>query len=320
MNYIREINSFYDWLETNSVSDSAINLWHGLLHVNNKASYGTEWKEEFTVAISTLMVKTSLSKSSIIRARNQLKQCGRIDFRERKGNQSAVYRIIAFHTDTQNGTQSGTQSDTKTDTQTMTQNVSQTDTINKPNINQTISSFNKEAKEEYTEQEIDQKSSSDFDLRNLENIKKEKNSAKKEKSKYFSIEAFRSRLLELGTLERHADDWIQVRKDKRASFTESVIDGVIRECEKHNYPFPKAIRHCAEKNWQGFKYHWLEKKENEQIQYDHGINGKTGNSTRGLTPSGKISGRQILARRLNQQTSTNSEGGNITIDIEAVYK
>jgi hypothetical protein len=125
MNYIKEINSFYDWLELNSVSDSVITLWHALMHINNKAG----WNMEFTVAISTLQVKTSLSKSSIIRARNVLKQLGRIDFRERKGNQSCAYKILAFHGDTQNETQP----DTESVTQSVTQTVTQTDTINKLN-------------------------------------------------------------------------------------------------------------------------------------------------------------------------------------------
>lgn len=119
MNYITEINCFYDWLETNSVSDSSIVLWHALMHINNKCG----WKVEFPVAISSIQNKTGLSKSSILRARNQLKQVGRITFKERTGNLSTVYRIVAFHTDTQSGTQSGTQ--------TVTQSGTQTDTIHK---------------------------------------------------------------------------------------------------------------------------------------------------------------------------------------------
>lgn len=119
MNYITEINSFYDWLETNSVSDSSIVLWHALMHINNKCG----WKVEFPVAISSIQNKTGLSKSSILRARNQLKQVGRITFKERSGNLSTVYKIVAFHT--------GTQSATQSDTQTVTQSGTQTDTIHK---------------------------------------------------------------------------------------------------------------------------------------------------------------------------------------------
>jgi len=286
MNYIKEINSFYDWLETNSVSDSAINLWHGLLHVNNKASSNVEWKSEFTVAISTLQVKTGLSKSSIIRARNQLKQLGRIDFRERKGNQSAVYKITAFHTDTQSDTQSGTQSDTQSGTQSGTQ----TDTINKLNKTKQNSillkkeSKGKILKNENLEEVFQEEISGSL---NTDSEEKEKSSAKKEKEKFFTQENFKQKLLDLGVLEQHANDWIEARKKKRASFTESVIDAVIRECEKYNYPFPEAIRNCAEHSWQGFKYQWLENEENGKSNNQNANNGSSNNRN----GTGKVNGR-----------------------------
>jgi len=57
------------------------------MSINNK----TGWKSEFTVAISTLEIKTSLSKKTIERARNNLKTNGLIDWRSRKGKQSAIY-------------------------------------------------------------------------------------------------------------------------------------------------------------------------------------------------------------------------------------
>ena len=90
MNYIKELNAFYDWLETNPLSTSAIALWHALMHINNKAG----WTEEFGVAVSVLCIKTGLADRTIRDARNELKQKGRIDWNSRKGNQSAIYKII----------------------------------------------------------------------------------------------------------------------------------------------------------------------------------------------------------------------------------
>jgi len=89
MNYIREINAFYDWLETNTLSDSAIALWHALMHINNK----TGWKPQFAVAISVLESKTGLKRSAIFVARNRLKTLGRISFQSRSGQQSALYTV-----------------------------------------------------------------------------------------------------------------------------------------------------------------------------------------------------------------------------------
>lgn len=92
MNYIKELNAFYDWLEINSLSTSEIALWHALMHINNKSG----WTEEFTVATSVLCVKTGLADRTIRDARNKLKQKGRIDFRSRKGNKSAIYKMISL--------------------------------------------------------------------------------------------------------------------------------------------------------------------------------------------------------------------------------
>jgi len=83
---------FYDWLETNPVSDSSIVLWHALMSINNKCG----WKVEFAVAISTLQVRTGLKKDAIIRARLRLQQSGRIEFTSRAGQQSALYKILSF--------------------------------------------------------------------------------------------------------------------------------------------------------------------------------------------------------------------------------
>lgn len=136
MRYIDEINSFHDWLLTNSISSSARLLWFALMHYCNK----TGWKREFNVAISALELDTGLSKQSIIRARNALQQSGRIIVRTRKGNQSAIYQMVPFayqygtQSNTQSGTQTvayhrGTQNDTQSDTLPDTQADTQTDTL-----------------------------------------------------------------------------------------------------------------------------------------------------------------------------------------------
>ncbi|MEK4029388.1 DnaD domain protein [Pseudobacillus sp. FSL P4-0506] len=91
MNYIKEINAFYDWLEINELSPSAINLWYALMHINNKAG----WTDTFTVAESVLCVKTGLTDRTLRKVRNELKQKGRIDFISRKGK-APIYKMISF--------------------------------------------------------------------------------------------------------------------------------------------------------------------------------------------------------------------------------
>ena len=111
MDYLREINAFYEWLETNPIPSPARILWHALMQAANRAG----WATEFSAAISMLEAKSGLSRSALYRARNQLKGYGLIDFKNREGMQSSLYRInsIVFQYGTQSGTQSGTQTGTQ---------------------------------------------------------------------------------------------------------------------------------------------------------------------------------------------------------------
>ena len=126
MNYLKEILAFENWIEYNSaINKSDIRLWYTLMHAANRFN----WKE-FTIAISTLIFKSKLSKSEIYRSRNKLKQFGLVDFRERPGNQSTIYKInsCAELFGTQFGTPSG--------------NINKTKNINK---NKTKKEINKES-------------------------------------------------------------------------------------------------------------------------------------------------------------------------------
>lgn len=117
MNYIQEINSFNDWLIINpSVSSDDIALWYALMNLNNISG----WQTEFTVAISTIIDRSRLSRSAIYRSRNRLVQLGRIKTKERGGNQCSIYEIIPFSV-SQYGTQVGTHNGTQYGTQTGTQ-------------------------------------------------------------------------------------------------------------------------------------------------------------------------------------------------------
>lgn len=77
MNYILEIKAFYELLELNQLHTPAIALWHALMHMANK----TGWQDNFTVAIQVLTIKTGLNKQAVLKARNELKEKGLIDFK-----------------------------------------------------------------------------------------------------------------------------------------------------------------------------------------------------------------------------------------------
>lgn len=110
MNYLKEILTFENWLDYNSeINKSDIRLWYTLMFTANRFN----WKE-FSIPISALMFKSKLSKNDVYRARNKLKQIGLIDFKERSGNQCAIYKINSCISVFE--TQAGTQNDIGIDT------------------------------------------------------------------------------------------------------------------------------------------------------------------------------------------------------------
>ena len=66
-------------------------------------------------------------------------------------------------------------------------------------------------------------------------------------------------LIEHGVSEKHARDWLEVRRGKKAKMTDTVIDGIHREARIANVSFGEAIRISAESGWQGFKAEWVNK-------------------------------------------------------------
>ena len=89
MNYLAELKAFYDRLELNPLPSPAIALWHALMSIANK----TGWQQEFTVAVSVLVLKSGLNAQAIKRARNRLEQDGYIKWKSRGGNLAAIYHM-----------------------------------------------------------------------------------------------------------------------------------------------------------------------------------------------------------------------------------
>ena len=115
MNYIAQINAFWDSATTNPLSTGQVSLYFALLHVCNRSNW-TEW---FAAPNQVLSVLTGLSRSGILKARNELKQRGLIDFQE-KATKATKYKVtmanskqvstqIGVQNSTQDGVQVGTQ-------------------------------------------------------------------------------------------------------------------------------------------------------------------------------------------------------------------
>ena len=125
MNYIRQVNAFYDALEINPLPAPSIALWHALHAIANK----TGWQQEFSVTVSVLGLRAGLNETAVKRARNKLKEAGLIEWRSRAGNQAALYKLkklykeIAVQNDTKNEPQSEPQCDPQPEPQSAPQSV-----------------------------------------------------------------------------------------------------------------------------------------------------------------------------------------------------
>ena len=111
MNYLKEILAFENWKRYNStITKSDICLWYTLIAMANRFNW-----EEFNVPILTLLSESRLTKNDLYKSRNKLKQLGLIDFKERGGNKSTIYKVYSIvslygkQIDTQNMTQIGAQ-------------------------------------------------------------------------------------------------------------------------------------------------------------------------------------------------------------------
>lgn len=123
MNYITLINSFWDSATTNPLSTGQVSLYFALLHVCNRSNW-TEW---FQAPNQVLSVLTGLSRSGILKARNELKQRGLIDFKER-GTKSTIYKLSTLSTISttmSNSTQDSVQDSTQKGVQNSNQNSTQ---------------------------------------------------------------------------------------------------------------------------------------------------------------------------------------------------
>lgn len=196
MNYIEQLNSFFDLLYTKPLSTSAICLYVILFHLNNKCG----WQKEFTVANMTIQGLSGMSRNQLHKARLELIQNGYVNYKKGNGNQCGKYLLVRL--DTQIGTQIGTQTDTQLDTQTGTQ----TDTQKQHNVG-TLNKLNKTKQNETKVKKVSKKGEPTFD--DLINA-------------YTQNETLRSELKE----------HLKTRKAKKAALTNRAIELELGELDK----------------------------------------------------------------------------------------
>lgn len=114
-----------------------------------------------------------------------------------------------------------------------------------------------------TEEGQDRTSCGAREEKNREEKKEEQKTTTSAKAPKFD---FAGKLSELGVDSKSIRDWLAVRKAKRASNTETVIDNLIAESEKAGISVDDAVRLSASNSWQGFKAEWLKPKDRASPQ------------------------------------------------------
>jgi hypothetical protein len=68
---------------------------------------------------------------------------------------------------------------------------------------------------------------------------------------------FKQALIEIGVSEVVASDWMEVRKKKKASNTETAFNAILEEIKKSNINPNQCITEAVARSWQGFKASWI---------------------------------------------------------------
>jgi len=77
---------------------------------------------------------------------------------------------------------------------------------------------------------------------------------------------FKKSLLDLGVSDKITSDWLIVRKDKKASNTETAFNAIKSQIEISGKTANECIRIASENSWSGFKAKWLENLNNSNAK------------------------------------------------------
>ena len=67
-----------------------------------------------------------------------------------------------------------------------------------------------------------------------------------------------------GVTESVWQDWLSLRKTKKAAVTQTAIDGIEREARKAGVSLQVALETCCARGWTGFKAEWLKDKAEQK--------------------------------------------------------
>lgn len=196
----------------NPLSTGQVSLYFALLHVCNR-SYWTEW---FQAPNQVLSILTGLSRSGILKARNELKQRGLIDFKER-GTKGTLYKLIVLDNIQDNTIANSVQDSTQDSVQNSTQNGVQNSVQDS-----TIANSKQDSVQDSTQNGVQDSTQAIYNIYN--NIHNKDKRQKTEEKRRFSV----------STVEHFEEFWSAYPKRQRRALTEEaycnlLLSGAVTE-------------------------------------------------------------------------------------------
>ncbi|MRN00203.1 hypothetical protein D1Z97_03140 [Riemerella anatipestifer] len=183
-------------------------------------------------------------------------------------------------------------------------NDSVNDNVN-VNVNDDNVLLEKEPKGGFVSETEDLKSDKSLELQ-----KRKKVAAKKEKFD------FRQAMLNEGFDEELTDEWLRIRKKKKAVDSEIAFKLITSQIEKAKLEKNEILKIIVRKQWKGFEAKWLDENKNENERNYNSISNS--NTAGGYKKSKKVSAHALLAERLSKSTSRDDHSGTIDAEFEVV--
>lgn len=85
-------------------------------------------------------------------------------------------------------------------------------------------------------------------------------------TKKTNVFSFKKKLIEYGFQENLVDDWLKVRKTKKATNTETAFKAFINEIESKDCNINEMLQIAVTNSWSGFKHKWVENLKNNNSE------------------------------------------------------
>lgn len=260
---------------------------------------------EIPVSRRFLELRWNWGSTKVSNFLDTLTKSGRINQQQPKGQ--TIIKLINY--DVYNNTQTTDEPQNKPPT-------NHRQTTNKPPTNQ--NKEYKELKESKKDVLLEKEPKGGFvseteDLesdKSLEPQKRKKVAAKKEKFD------FRQAMLNEGFNEELTDEWLRIRKKKKAVDSEMAFKLITSQIEKAKLEKNEILKIIVRKQWKGFEAKWLDENKNENERNYNSISNS--NTAGGYKKSKKVSAHTLLAERLSKSTSRDDHSGTIDAEFEVV--